>query len=279
MPKLPRYGAAGSDFYSMPQPEGMPPRDPVKMLPITSTPRPLAYFARILKRVFKNGHSSGVDKVITVIFAALGLWYQVHSGVLPIDKQQVQWTALSVQWGCFFCLFALWHYLKAQWEIHKEDAGKITTLKKCLLDELSSTEVIKQAGILDTLEREANELRLWFNTITANERLRTDDKSDLTYPLNPKIFGDPIKPASWTPAIVELWKYHEIYKRHLEKVTGLGLSLESDLIEFGYPAPDCKGELLPKMFIAHRKVLLDQAAKLADRNSVKATMSAIDQQC
>jgi hypothetical protein len=45
-----------------------------------------------------------------------------------VDWSKVHWTPIVYTYGGFFIVFGIWHYLRAQWEIHKEDSAKMTIL-------------------------------------------------------------------------------------------------------------------------------------------------------
>lgn len=90
------------------------------------------FVAGVLRRAVSNGRSRGTDQLIALLLAVM---IAVFDAVLfGPDWSKTHWRPIFYSYAGFFALFGLWHYLRAQWELHKENAETIDKLKNRPVD-------------------------------------------------------------------------------------------------------------------------------------------------
>src|ERR1700722_14840400 len=79
------------------------------------------YFGRLLQTAWHNGYEKARDRVLLTFAALAGIVFAAYrSGAVSFQWRSIQWEPAT--WGllAFLGPLVIYHYLRAQWEIHKE---------------------------------------------------------------------------------------------------------------------------------------------------------------
>jgi hypothetical protein len=229
------------------------------------------FFGRVLGRAFANGRSRGSGQMLSlVLFIALTV-LNVALGTISINWNAIQWRPIIWTYGPFFVSFLAWHYLRAQWETHKEDAETVSELKGHLREIIEGLPSAEQAGELKLVAVEAYDLKREFLNNSARLQKPFPHPLDggLVQNLEPTIKG--------YCDVAVLQRLFELHRKQTNAATSQ-TSCESPVRKCANPT-DKTFEQIFEMLEENGNKLNYQAAALLKPLLDKATISEIDQRC